>query len=125
MTRQDWRGKESRLYRSDDAVILGVCGGIAETLDLSPWGVRLVVVVMSVFFFWATVPAYFILGLVLKKREVPEMDRDLFHGWDGPLPHGAVLGRLRGRFDELDRRLQRLETEVTRPGFAFEDRLRG
>ena len=124
MTRHGWRERPQRFYRSDDAVILGVCGGIAETLDLSPWGLRLVVVVLSIFFFWATVPAYLLLGLVLKRRETPQMDRDLFGDWDGPLPHGAVLGRLRGRFDELDRRLQRLETEVTRPGFGIEEQLR-
>ena len=37
-----------RLYRSDDSVIFGVCGGIAEYFDLSPWGLRLVWVIASI-----------------------------------------------------------------------------
>jgi phage shock protein C len=39
----------NRLLRSNDAVLAGVCGGIAEHLGLEPFKVRVVYVVLTVF----------------------------------------------------------------------------
>ena len=116
-----------RLYRSDDSVIFGVCGGIAEYFDLSPWGLRLVWVIASIPALWLMLPAYIILGFTLKRRAFTPDDtrrHGLFYGPEGRLPNSAVLGMLRQRFDSLDRRLQRLESEVTSPGFRFDRELR-
>ncbi len=60
---------ESRgLYRSDDAVLFGVCGGLAEYFDFSPWGVRLAFILLSLPFFWTTVPVYIVLAIMMKRR---------------------------------------------------------
>jgi phage shock protein PspC (stress-responsive transcriptional regulator) len=38
-----------RLRRSNDAVIAGVCGGIAERLEVDPFRFRVVYVILSLF----------------------------------------------------------------------------
>lgn len=59
-----------RLYRSEtDKMLAGVCGGIAEYLDVDPTLIRLIYVVLS--FMSAFVPgviAYLILAVVIPKR---------------------------------------------------------
>ena len=66
------------LYRSDDAVLLGVCGGIAEHFDFAPWGVRCGVILLQLvcpitFIF------YIAMGFMLKKR--PHYYRDDYSIW--------------------------------------------
>ena len=58
-----------RLYRSDsDKMIGGVCGGIAEYFTLDPTLVRLGYIVLSVFTLFSGVLAYFVLWIVIPKR---------------------------------------------------------
>ena len=59
-----------RLYRSEsDKMIGGVCGGIAEYFALDPTLVRLGYIVLSVFTVFSGVLAYFILWIVVPKRQ--------------------------------------------------------
>jgi len=39
---------KKKLYRSNDSVICGVCGGIAEYFGLSPWVVRITYLVVAI-----------------------------------------------------------------------------
>ena len=110
-----------RLYRSDDSIVCGVCGGIAEYFDLPPFGVRLI---------W---------GLVVFNDGQPAAHAPDLHHYghraqappppvcppfpaipfsvSGRLSHTEMLGRLQQRFEALDKRLQRMESVVTRPRF--------
>ena len=72
-----------RLYRSDDSIVCGVCGGIAEYFDLPPFGVRLIWVLLSLMM--VSLPlmllTYIIMAIVLKRRPrrfVPRSRRSLF-----------------------------------------------
>lgn len=47
-----------KLYRSDDSVIAGVCGGIADYFDMSAWGVR------ALFILAFILTGFFPLGIV-------------------------------------------------------------
>ena len=119
----------NKLYRSNDKVLFGVCGGIAEYFDLGSWGVRLVWVLLA---FWGMpfmVTGYFILALVLRRRPV-ELQPTVAsgagrsgsagHATGGYMDHGEYLARLQQRFASLDGRLQRMESAVTRPNFTSE-----
>lgn len=69
--------KIKRLYRSGkDKMIAGVCGGIAEYLEIDPVVVRLIWVVASLVphFFGAGLLAYIIAWIV--------MPRNPKHKWD-------------------------------------------
>jgi phage shock protein C len=114
----------SNLYRSDHSVFFGVCGGIAEHFDLPPWGVRFFFLLLSIFgFFPYLVILYIVLALVLKKRPpryYQNNEERVFWGQCGG-SRAEALRRINQRFQALDRRLQRMESIVTRPGFGLED----
>jgi phage shock protein C len=117
----------TKLYRSsDDAVIFGVCGGIAEYLDLAPWGVRLVWVLLTLAGFPFTVIAYVALALLLKRkpRELSRASGPPPLWSECPATHSELLARVQRRFEMLDSRLQRMESIVTNPAFDLEQKYR-
>lgn len=58
------------MYRSpDNKVVAGVCGGIAEALDLNATGVRWTVALVTLFLSGLPALAYLILWAVLKERQ--------------------------------------------------------
>ncbi|MEI8216745.1 MAG: PspC domain-containing protein [Eubacteriales bacterium] len=60
---------EKRLYKSStDKMISGVCGGIAEYLDVDPVLIR-VVAVISIFFGGAGIIAYIVAAIIMPTRE--------------------------------------------------------
>lgn len=61
--------EKKRLTRSNKGMIAGVCGGIADYLDIDPTIVRLVYILM-IFFVGVGIVLYFILWLVIPKREI-------------------------------------------------------
>jgi len=57
-----------RLYRIEDGKkLLGVCGGIAEYLDIDPTIIRLIWVLM-IFCVGVGILAYFIAALIMPKK---------------------------------------------------------
>ena len=57
------------LYRSSsNKVVAGVCGGIAEAMDLNATGVRWVVALVTLFLTGVPALAYLILWGVLKEK---------------------------------------------------------
>lgn len=115
-------GPSRGLYRSDDHVFFGVCGGIAEHFDMPPWGVRLVWVLLTIMGLPFMVLGYLVLALVLKRQSAPPPVPS--GPWAGGVSHGEALTRFQQRFGALDKRLQRLESIVTRPGFGLEEEYR-
>ena len=59
---------KKKLCRVKDSKILGVCGGIADYLDLDRTVVRLIVVLLMVFYGTGLL-AYLIAALVMLKEE--------------------------------------------------------
>lgn len=57
-----------RLTRSNNSMIAGVCGGIADYFDLDPTLVRVGYILLSLFTMFSGVIAYFILWLVIPKK---------------------------------------------------------
>lgn len=67
---ETFMGSQSGLRRSNNGMIAGVCGGIAESLNVDPTIVRLVYVLVS--FFSAAFPGiivYIVLWLVMPPPE--------------------------------------------------------
>lgn len=115
-----YNGSSRKLYRSNDGVIFGVCGGIAEYFDLSRWGVRLVWVLMTIFGLPFSILAYFALGLILKRRPYePVVSGSSADDWTHA-SSSEMLERLTRRFAALDERLQRMESVVTSPGYRID-----
>ncbi len=114
------------LYRSRNGIILGVCRGIAEYFDFSVfWGRAIVVILLFVSGFWPIMALYFIAALLMKPEPVvpiqTEEDQEFYDSYIHS-SKGAV-GRLKRRYDILERRIQRMEHTVTAREFDWNHRL--
>ena len=113
-------------YRSRKGAILGVCRGIAEYFDFSVFWVRLIAVVL--FFFtglWPTVVIYFAAAFLMKPEPVlPLENMDEQEFYDSYVrSREMATDRIKRRYENLERRIRRLEHFVTRPRFDWEKRL--
>ena len=61
---------EKKLMRSNDRMLLGVAGGIAEYLDIDPVIVRLVFALFSLSSLGYGLAVYFLLALVIPENKV-------------------------------------------------------
>ena len=115
-----------KLYRDkDNAMLAGVCAGLANYFGLNRRGLRLVTAVSTCFFFPFIVPAYIILAIIL-----PIRPQDLYQDesqekfWRGmSMAPTDVFSNLSHRFRELDLRLQKMEAHVTSKEFEIDREL--
>ncbi|MBR1388187.1 MAG: PspC domain-containing protein [Prevotella sp.] len=61
-----------RLMRSNDRVIAGVCGGLAEYFDFDPVLVRIAYAFLTLFTAFSGLIFYFVLWLVMPERNLLE-----------------------------------------------------
>lgn len=114
------------LYRSRNGMILGVCRGIAEYFDLSRNWVRFFTVIL--FFitgFWPTGILYFAAAFLMKPEPVVPLENSDEHEFYESYVRSKEMAtdRIKRRYSNLERRIQRLEHSVTTPEFDWEDRL--
>lgn len=120
------RKNPHKLYRDkDNAMLAGVCAGLANYFGLNRKGLRLIAAVSTLFFFPFMVPAYIILAIIL-----PAQPQDLYQDesqekfWRGvSMAPSDVFGSLSHRFRELDLRLQKMEAYVTSREFEMDREL--
>ena len=117
-----------RLFRDkENAVLAGVCAGIAEYFGLNRKGVRLVTFLSMLFppFFAFIAISYIVLAIVL-----PVKPNDLYESteqaefWRGVSNAPSdVFGAMRHRFRELNHRLEKMEAFVTSREFEIDQEL--
>ena len=120
------RRNPHRLYRDkDNAILAGVCAGLADYFGLNRKGLRLIAAVCTVFFLPFMVLAYIILAIML-----PAKPQDLYKDesqekfWRGvSMAPADVFSNLNHRFRELDLRLQKMEAYVTSREFDIDREL--
>ena len=120
------RKNPHRLYRDkENAILAGVCAGLAGYFGLNRKGLRLIAVICTVFFPPFMIPAYIILAFIL-----PAKPQDLYKDesqekfWRGvSMAPTDVFSNLNHRFRELDLRLQKMEAYVTSREFAMDREL--
>ena len=115
------------LYRSRNGIILGVCRGIAEYFDFSVFWARTLALILLIFTgFWPTMGLYLIAALLMKPEPVipisTEEEQEFYDSYIHSRPRASH--RLKRKYDNLKRRIQRLEDIVTSPEFNWEDRFR-
>ncbi len=117
-----------RLFRDkENAMIAGVCAGVAEYFGLNRKGVRLATFLLILFppFFAFVVISYVVLAIVLpvKPRELYE-NTEQAEFWRGVSNAPSdVFGALRHRFRELNHRLEKMEAYVTSKEFEIDREL--
>jgi len=120
------RKNPHRLYRDkENAILAGVCAGLAGYFGLNRKGLRLIAVICTVFFPPFMIPAYIILAFIL-----PAKPQDLYKDesqekfWRGvSMAPTDVFSNLNHRFRELDLRLQKMEAYVTSREFEMDREL--
>jgi len=119
--------RQRGMYRSRGGVLLGVCQGIANYFDMSVFWVRMIwIIAFLLTGLWPVAGIYVILALLLKPEPVRPLDSDgdkEFYDSYASSPRNAA-GRLRRKFDNLDRRIRRMEDQVTGRDFAWERKFR-
>ena len=128
MSRFYERKNPHRLYRDrENAMLAGVCAGVADYFGLNRKGVRLVTLLLLVLppFFAFVVISYVILAIVLPVKpaglyETPEQ-AEFWRGVSNA--PSDVFGALRHRFKELNLRLERMEAYVTSKEFEIDREL--
>jgi phage shock protein C len=114
------------LYRSRNGIILGVCRGIAEYFDFSVFWVRAIAIGLLFFSgFWPIMVLYFIAALLMKPEPaIPihtDEDQEFYESYVNSRK-GAV-DRLKRRYDNLERRIRRMEHTVTSREFEWDSKL--
>ncbi len=116
------------LYRDPTrGKIAGVCAGLADYFGVRVGGVRLALVLLSIFgFFGPVLVGYLVLAVLLQRRPAQlykDSDDEAFWRSVARRPTDTVTGLSR-RFRELDDRLARMERRVTSPDEVLRARFR-
>jgi len=114
------------LYRSRSGKILGVCKGLAEYFDFSVFWMRVIALALLVFSgIWPMVVLYFVAALLMKPEPVlpleTEGEQEFYNSYASS--RRMALHRLKRTYDNLDRRIQRIESIVTSREYDWERRL--
>jgi phage shock protein C len=115
------------LYRCRNGVFLGVCRGIAEYFDFPIFWVRLITIFM--FFvsgLWPVLAIYLFAAFLMKPEPVIPLGTDEEREFYDSYTHsrGRAAQRIKQRYDRLERRLRRLEDNVTTRSFDWDERLK-
>lgn len=111
------------LYRSRRGIFMGVCRGVAEHFDFSVFWMRVIVLLLFLFTgFWPIGVLYIIAGLLLKAEPVSplrdEKDEEFYDTYTRS--RESAIQRVKRKFDNLNRRVQRMEHTVTSREFDWE-----
>ena len=115
--------KQGGIYRARDGVFLGVCKGIADYFDFSVFWVRIAIVTVFIFSgFWPVIGVYLVAAFFMKPRPVKPVESDEeqeFYDSYVQAPRNAAQ-RLRKKFNDLDKRIRRMEDKVTGKEYEWE-----
>ena len=114
-------------YRSRSGMLFGVCRGLAEYFDLSVAGIRLLVIILTLFTgVWPMVGGYLLAAVLMKPAPVVPLrstdEAEFYNSYTNS--RSMALARLKRTFDRLDHRLQRLESIVTDREYQWDRRFR-
>jgi len=110
------------IYRSRRGIFMGVCRGLAEHFNFSVFWMRTIVFIIFLFTgFWPVGVLYIIAGLLLKPEPVIPLenatDQEFYQSYTNS--RSSAIQRIKRKFDNIDRRIQRMEHTVTSREFDF------
>lgn len=114
-------------YRARRGMMLGVCRGLAQHFDFSVAGVRLAFVAAALLTgVWPMIAGYILAALLMRVEPMLPLDSDadaeFYNSYTAS--RSMALQRLKRVYDQLDRRIQRMESTVTSHGYDWEERLK-
>ncbi len=126
MRRQHWGHSDRGLYRSRNGIILGVFKGLAQYFNFSVGWLRTIGVIVFIFTgFWPIVVLYLLAALIMKQAPVIPLDsldeKEFYDSYT--YSRKGAANRMKRRYENLNRRIQRMEDVVTDREFDWEQRL--
>ena len=113
-------------YRSRKGVIFGVLRGIAEYFDFSVLWLRVgAVLLLLITGIWPVAGLYLLAALLMKPEPVIPIETEAEKEFYDSYTHSryGAAQRLKRRYQNLERRIRRMEHVVTTPEFNWEKRL--
>ena len=116
----------SGIYRSRNGVIFGVCRGLAEHFNFSVlWARVIAIIFLLVTGFWPVIGIYLIAALLMKPAPVipikTEAEQEFYDSYANS--RHLAAHRIKRRYENLERRIRRMEHIVTTREFDWEDKL--
>ena len=114
------------IYRSRSGIIFGVCKGLADHFDVSVFWTRIVAVALLIFTgFWPIGVLYIAAALLMKPEPMLPLETEEAQEFYNSYVSSSnlALHRLKRTFDNLDRRIQRIESTVTAREYDWDRRL--
>ncbi|THB81592.1 MAG: envelope stress response membrane protein PspC [Desulfobacteraceae bacterium] len=109
-------------YRSRRGVLMGVCKGIADYFNFNVFWTRLITFVLFLITgIWPVGVCYVIAGLIMKMEPVAplhsETDKEFYDTYTQS--HTSAIQRIKRKFENIERRIQRMEHTVTSREFDW------
>lgn len=114
-----------QMFRSSqDKVIWGVCGGIAEYFGVCSFWVRLAALILGIMFFPVSLLVYVLARMMMPSRTMPSVPHPLPPIPPMPDVHRASfdvhsLSALNDQFDRIEEQVCRMEDVVTSREFVL------
>lgn len=111
------------IYRSRRGIFMGVCRGLAEYFNFSTFWLRLITLVLFLFTgFWPVGVMYIVAGLLLKMEPVSPLNNEKDQEFYDTYTHSreSAINRIKRKFENIERRIQRMEHTVTSREFDWE-----
>ena len=114
------------IYRSRNGAIFGVCRGLAEHFDFSILWARIIAIFfLLVTGFWPVIGIYLIAALLMKPAPVipikTEAEQEFYDSYANS--RHLAARRIKRRYENLERRIRRMEHIVTAREFEWEEKL--
>src|SRR5262245_53643830 len=118
--------QRGELYRSRTGMLLGVCKGLGEFFDFSVFWMRVIAVgLLLLSGVWPLVALYFVAALLMKPEPIlfpeTEEEQEFYNSYASS--RRMALHRLKRTYDNLDRRIRRIEDIVTSREYDWDRRL--
>jgi phage shock protein C len=115
------------IYRSRNGIIFGVCKGLADHFDFSViWARTIAIIFLIVSGLWPAIGLYLIATILMKPAPVMPIETKAEQEFYDSYTNSRHLAahRIKRRYENLEKRLRRMEHIVTAREFDWEERLR-
>ena len=110
------------IYRSRKGIFMGVCRGLADYFNFSVSWLRVITLVLFLFTgFWPVGVMYIVAGLLLKMEPVSPLHDEKDQEFYDTYTHSrqSAIQRIKRKFENIERRIQRMEHTVTSREFDW------
>jgi len=114
------------IYRSRSGVIFGVCKGLADYFDFNVFWIRMILIIFLLLSgLWPILGLYILAAFLMKPEPArpfeTEEEKEFYDSYVYSRQRAAQ--RLKRRYENLERRIRRMEDSVTSREFDWEQRL--